>query len=389
MTSVALYTPYWRNMGGGEKYLLAMASALATDAEYRVSVLSDFGVLDPDTLEHYFSISLDRVQLQQAPAAHIREPLGRADIAVVMANYRSMGLPAARTVYVLQVPYPAITVGTTLRTAFRSSFREAGKDLLRRRLLATCRKASAVFVYSDFVRSALEEHHRLTTTVLYPPIDDFAGPLRKEEAILSVGRIFRGPYNDKRYDVLIEAFSALRRRHPQSRWEYWIAGTCAGDSASQAWLAELKKRAEGYPVRFYVNAPYHTLAELYGRASLFWHAAGYGVDERLHPERTEHFGMSPLEAMSARCIPLVVNAGGTRETVEDGVSGFLWSTTDELVSATSRLIETPALRASLGDGARRRFARFSRESFAGTVTSRFRDLENPTHSPNTTMVSFA
>ena len=389
MSFILFYTPHWQTMGGGEKYLLAMAEALAADAGYRISLLSGSGALDRHALESYFSISLDRIQLQHVPARRIRPTLRTADIAVLMTNYRSLGLPAARTVYVLQVPYPAITAGTTLQTTFRGSFREAGKDLLRRRLLAACRKASAVFVYSDFVRSALEEHHRLATTVLYPPIDDFAGTLPKEQAILSVGRIFRGAYNDKRYDVLIEAFSALRRRHPQSRWEYWIAGTCADDSASQAWLAELKKRAEGYPVRFYVNAPYHTLAELYGRASLFWHAAGYGVDERLHPERTEHFGMSPLEAMSARCIPLVVNAGGTRETVEDGVSGFLWSTTDELVSATSRLIESPALRASLGDGARRRFARFSRESFAGTVTSRFRDLENPTHSPNTTMVSFA
>jgi glycosyltransferase involved in cell wall biosynthesis len=389
MTSVTLYTPYWAEQGGGEKYLLSMAEALAADSGYRVSLLSGAGALDRNALERYFSVSLDRVELHQVPARQIRTTLGGADIAVVMTNYRSMGLPAARTVYVLQVPYPAITAGTVVRAAFRHAPREGVKDLLRRRLLATCRKASAVFVYSDFVRSALAEHHHLTTTVLHPPIDDFAGTIPKEQAILSVGRIFHGAYNDKRYDVLIDAFSALCRQH-KSRWEYWIAGSCADDPASQAWLAALKKRAEGYPVYFSVNAPYTVLATLYGRASLFWHAAGYAVDERLHPERTEHFGMSPLEAMSARCVPLVVNAGGTRETVEDGVSGFHWSTTDELLNRTGRLIENPSLLAPLGEGARRRFAQFSRQSFAGTVIARFRDLESQTaQSPNTTTVSFA
>jgi glycosyltransferase involved in cell wall biosynthesis len=361
-------------MGGGEKYLSVMAEILAAAGPYEVTLLSDSGSLDQHTLERFFAVSLDRVRLQQIASRDVRKRLSESDIAVVMTNFRSVGLPSGNTLYVLQIPYPDITVGSLSRRILRGEFRESVKDLFRLGLLATCRKASAVLVYSEFVQSALREHHRLAASVLYPPIDDFSSDRPKEQSILSVGRIFRGPYNDKRYDVLLDAFRSLHDRRKITGWQYWIAGSCGNDRASQTWLAELKVRARGYPVSFYVNAPYAALSDLYGRASLLWHAAGYGVDERAHPERTEHFGMTPLEAMSARCIPLVVNAGGTRETVEHRVSGFLWSTTDQLLQQTEELVGDPALRSSLQRGTRDRFTRFSRDAFANTLTSRFRDL---------------
>jgi glycosyltransferase involved in cell wall biosynthesis len=362
-------------MGGGEKYLCIMAEALAALDGYDVSLLTHPGQVDRLTLERYFSASLDRVQFKEISPFHVRKRLGEAEIAVVMTNYRSMGLPAPRTIYVLQIPYPRITAGSMARSVARGELREGAKDLLRLKLLATCRKATKVLVYSEFVRSALQHHHHLNSSVLYPPIDDFSADIPKERAILSVGRIFHGRYNDKRYEALIDAFCELCGRRENSALQYWIAGSCSNDPTSLAWLADLKRRATGYPVHFHVNAPYSTLATLYARASLFWHAAGYGVDEHLHPERTEHFGMSPIEAMSARCVPLAVNAGGTRETVEHGVSGFLWSTTDELLTYTEKLLDDPDLLARLRQGARNRFARFSRRSFATTLLSKFHDLD--------------
>ncbi len=378
MTSVALYTPYWANMGGGEKYLCILAEVLASGWEYDVTLISDSCQLDPLSLERYFSVSLGSVRQRQIPPGTAYKALGEADIAVAMANYRSVGLPAETNVYILQVPYPKISARAVLGKILGGNPREAAKDLSRLRLLATCRKASAVLVYSDFVRSVLQEHHHLSASVLPPPIDDFSSTRTKDRAILSVGRFFHGPYNDKRSDILIDAFRTLCRRPENREWEYWIAGSCPNDRSSQAWLADLKERSRGCPVQFHVNAPYATLSDLYARASLLWHAAGYGVNEHRHPEQTEHFGMTPLEAMSARCVPLVVNAGGTRETVDNGVSGFLWSTTAELLERTEQLIRDPGLLAALGKEARNRFARFSRQSFADSLRSRFQDLRRKT-----------
>ena len=45
------------------------------------------------------------------------------------------------------------------------------------------------------------------------------------------------------------------------------------------------------------------------------HAAGFGVDADEFPERLEHFGITPIEAASFGCIPVVYGQGGPREVV--------------------------------------------------------------------------
>lgn len=57
----------------------------------------------------------------------------------------------------------------------------------------------------------------------------------------------------------------------------------------------------------------------------------------------EHFGITPLEAMSASCAPVVMDAGGLRETVQHGVNGFRWRTLDELRQQTLLLACDPEL----------------------------------------------
>ena len=43
------------------------------------------------------------------------------------------------------------------------------------------------------------------------------------------------------------------------------------------------------------------------------HAAGFGVDPDEFPETLEHFGITPIEAASFGCIPVVYGQGGPRE----------------------------------------------------------------------------
>jgi glycosyltransferase involved in cell wall biosynthesis len=84
------------------------------------------------------------------------------------------------------------------------------------------------------------------------------------------------------------------------------------------------------------------LAQLVGeyrRASIFWHAAGWGESERSWPEKLEHFGMTTCEAMSSGCIPVVIAKAGQLEIVEHGENGYLFTRADELAAITRRLIE--------------------------------------------------
>ena len=84
------------------------------------------------------------------------------------------------------------------------------------------------------------------------------------------------------------------------------------------------------------NISFPDLVKLYAKASIYWHAAGY---EEKDPKLTEHFGITTVEAMASGCIPVVYNAGGLPEIVDDGVNGYLWKTKDELITTTKRIIE--------------------------------------------------
>lgn len=363
---IMIYNASWSTFGGGEKYSCAIADVFG-DSGHQVTILADRPDITLEKLRSYFNLVLRGSEVVRCSRREARGLLAQSDLACIVSNYRPLGTPGQRTLYVLQIPYPPITLTSAGLRVLKGELKEGAKDLLRRRLLADARKADVTLVYSAFVKENLQRNHGLRSTVLYPPIDDFHRGVPKERAILSVGRIFRGLYNDKRYDVMVDAFRTLCASGRAQGWEYWIAGSCGTDSASRDYLAFLTKLAADAPIRFFVNAPYEQLRSLYDRATIFWHAAGFGVDEWREPHRTEHFGMSTVEAMSASCVPVVVNNGGQREIVTHGLNGFLWNTVEELVAQTANLCSVPLETFRLQ--ARRRFTDFDRTQFARRLLS--------------------
>jgi len=374
MTRVALYNASWSSFGGGEKYLCVVADELSRDRSLDVHLVMDAPGITRERLRTYFNLPLEHVRLEPCPRSAVRSRLRSSDVCIIMSNFMPYGCPAPTTAYVLQIPYPAITAGTIAANLAAGRLREAGKNVLRRRLLHDARLSKGVIVYSRFVADVLHENHGIQAAVLYPPIDDFASTERKARAILSVGRFFRGPYNNKRYDILIDAFKRLCDRKRNDGYEYWIAGSAADDDITRAHLESLRERASGYPIAFSVNAPYDTIRSLYARASIFWHAAGFGVNERTQPERTEHFGMSTVEAMSASCVPIVVRKGGQKEIVSHGESGYLWESQEELVEHTASLIASPERMRALQPRARERSRTFDRSHFTDALRSFIRGL---------------
>ena len=77
--------------------------------------------------------------------------------------------------------------------------------------------------------------------------------------------------------------------------------------------------------------------------------------------------MTTVEAMSAGVVPVVINCGGQKEIVSDGVNGLLWNTLDELLEKTTRLIHDEKLWEELSKNAKNRSSDFSEERFVQNV----------------------
>jgi glycosyltransferase involved in cell wall biosynthesis len=123
-------------------------------------------------------------------------------------------------------------------------------------------------------------------------------------------------------------------------WEYHLVGNLNRSRlVDLEYFADLQRLAEGYPIRLLVDLDLDRLIDEYRRASIFWHAAGWGENERRWPEKFEHFGLTTCEAMSSGCIPVVIAKAGQLEIVEHGATGFLFHTSRELEDATKLLVD--------------------------------------------------
>lgn len=343
---VGIYYPFEPYVGGGELYTFAIAEHLSRT--HSVELLTAGAERVPE-IAASMGYDLSRVQLR--PRTGYIKPLEKAlgsnryDLFVCMSNHAVPPVASLgkHGLLVVQFPFPTRR-GDRVRT-----------DLLGPLMLRSYRVA---VVYSRFVADwlSVRSPRRIEVRVLPPPVEPLEGSPDgpRDKVILGVGRFFEGQHS-KRHDVLVEAFRGLVDGGLEG-WELHLVGSVRPEPEHQAYLARVSALAEGYPVVIHTDMARAALHALYRRASVFWHATGYGTDDRAYPEAMEHFGIVTLEAMSAGCVPVVIGRGGQTEIVQHGVSGFLWSTLDELKALTlqyaasdesvKRAYRTKAIRAS-------------------------------------------
>jgi glycosyltransferase involved in cell wall biosynthesis len=218
---------------------------------------------------------------------------------------------------------------------------------------------------SEFTRLWIGRRWGRDCSVLHPPVRMRARG-DKEPLIVSVGRFF-GEHagHTKRQLEMVQAFRRIVDGGLDG-WRLVLIGGC--DAAHREYAMAVKREALGLPVEVRLNAPGDVLDEALAHASIYWHAAGLGLDAERHPDGVEHFGIAPIEAMSAGAVPIVYGVGGPAEVVEHGVSGLHFRTIDELVESTQGLIATPSRLAALCEAAIARARDFSLDRFkAATV----------------------
>jgi glycosyltransferase involved in cell wall biosynthesis len=149
--------------------------------------------------------------------------------------------------------------------------------------------------------------------------------------VIAVGRLV--PV--KRFELLIDALVALKRRHPD------LEAVIAGDGYMRDDLeAQLHaSRAEDW-IRLPGRIADEAVVDLYRRA---WVLASTSA--------REGWGMSITEAAACGTPAVATRIAGHLDAVEDGRSGILVQGRDELVGALDQLIGDPDLRARLGAGA--------------------------------------
>ena len=215
-----------------------------------------------------------------------------------------------------------------------------------------------------FTQGWVDKLWHQSSDVLYPPVRRFVptAGADKENIILSLGRFFgaEGGHSKKQLEM-VEAFHQLSESGGAGDWTLHLVGGCSKEYREYAMA--VKRAAVGLNVKVHLNAPGALVQDLLGKASIYWHATGFGEDVTSHPDRFEHFGISVVEAMSAGAVPVVLNQAGPAEIVQAGVSGEHYSDLADLARRTAALIGDPARRSTMATAAAERAEYFGYDAF--------------------------
>jgi len=78
--------------------------------------------------------------------------------------------------------------------------------------------------------------------------------------------------------------------------------------------------------------------------------------------------------MAAGCIPVVINKGGQKEIIEDGVDGFFFNDLQELSDKTLKIIRDEVDSLKIRENAVRNCQKFSNSSFEEELLSIIKEV---------------
>lgn len=225
-----------------------------------------------------------------------------------------------------------------------------------------------VFANSQFTAEWVQRRWGRSAEVLYPPVDLHPPASEKLNLIVTLGS-FTGSRRSKNQLEQVTAFAAFLKQ-VEDPWKLRIVGLCSKLGVDRDYLSAVQKAASGLPVELLVNVDREVAIRSLAEAKLFWHTTGLSSDETKQPELAEHFGIATVEAMRARCVPIVIASGGQREIVENGLSGFLSKDLDELIQDSIAIARDGKLLRVMSERAKQRSLAFTRDVF----DQRFRDV---------------
>lgn len=197
-----------------------------------------------------------------------------------------------------------------------------------------------IFAHSKFVQNYISKYWHKESVVLYPPVTLInASNVVKKKYICSVGRFFTLGHG-KKQEVMIEAFKKLYDSGIND-WELHLIGGVGTEPTTLIYVKMLETLAAGYPIFFHFNSTREFVEKCLSESKIYWHAAGYGENEDKNPVKFEHFGIAPVEALSAGCALVLYNGGGLREIIElcGKKNNYLFNNIEELVRHTKYMIE--------------------------------------------------
>lgn len=349
---IAIYDPYLDTLGGGEKYMLTLASSLVT--KHEVTVLwSNREILEK--AQERFALNLENIQVKPNffdPTVSFLQRLQQSKSYDAIVYLSDGSIPLVASKLFIHFQFPVEWVKKNVLTSLKFS------------------RVSKVICNSYFTKQFIDTFFGINSVVIYPPSSGeiTMKKVTKENTILSVGRYGKLSNHStfKKQELMIEMFKTLYDQGLKN-WSLILVISYRTEDAEN--VKALIRTAKGYPIIIKTNLQHAELQTIYAKAKIYWHAAGYGEDISKHPELAEHFGIATVQAMENGAVPIVINSGGQREIIDNGKDGFLWDTKEDCLILTKKIIDNKEEWQRISNHAKEKAKLFSVEQFKKHVLS--------------------
>lgn len=235
------------------------------------------------------------------------------------------------------IPFSLRSIRSSIRDIIMKRAAINGIRWQARAELEYAKQFDRILVNSIFSRESVLRTYNIESKVCYLGIDtDYFKPAGNEKAnyVVGLGTIYYG----KGVDRAIRAVATIKRgKRPDLIW--------IGNGANQHDLERFKCMANELGVKFIpkIHIPDAEVITLLS-----------GAAAMIYTSRLEPFGLAPLEANSCGTAVVGIAEGGVKETIKDGVNGFLTDDDDPqmLGELLYRFVGNPKLVREMGLQAR-------------------------------------
>lgn len=352
---IAVFIPTLQALAGAERYTLSLTHALRNITRnsqidiISTNIFSDHASLyDIPTTEEIKSklgIDLGDINFRYIPLDYkSAEGIWRENnhkIATISAEYdlfincqqNLYPSKAAKSIFVCHFPHRPLE---NLQITFSSQYKRHLKYMF-------CRSYDLYISNSNYTKHWLLKYwnkiNSRKISILAPPVLPLKERTslfsKKKNIIMTCGRI------DPEKKLLEMAMIFHHHKKEFGDYEFHIAGTLYENEPSfMQYFKKLEQIAvQNKSIVLHPNISFSELILLYKTAKIYWHGMGYQEDLETNPIKTEHFGISIVEAMTYGCVPVVHNSGGQAQIVGNAGLNTAWQTEKEAVSIIKNLIQ--------------------------------------------------
>lgn len=308
---IGIYNSYWNTRGGGESHALSFATVLQRyETVYLISE-TNFNIKE---LEDYYHLDLSNCRKIVEPLVNVS--LTKKFNIFINSTYRSNLLSQAKKSYYI-VSFPHRNPDKDFLSSYTFLYNSDYTKKWALKYWGNTHKGEIVYPLG-MIHMISNQNHTIT---------------EKEKIILSVGRFFKHEHS-KNQHIIAQAYKTIVSNNPfYKEWKLVLVGSLNQNTIDDIeYFHFVESLLQGLNHKIIINANKETLEEYYQSASIYIHATGFERNHNLEPEKFEHFGITPVEAMKYGCYPIVYKYGGPSDLLNTLGIGLTFGTLSELCS---------------------------------------------------------